>query len=131
MSSGRHISIFKRGLSLQAAVALLFFLVLSAPHRVHHFFDQFHSPQSIGLASANVHDHGDSRHENNSPVPAPTSRQTDCAVLAATQNAHSLVVLSFDLTIFTAAIEHTQIISTDSAFSFNFAPRSQRAPPLV
>jgi hypothetical protein len=131
MSSGRHISTIKRGLSLQAAVALLFFLVISAPHRVHHFFERLISPQLIGLASANVHDHGDSRHENHSPVPAPVSQQNDCAVLAATQNAHSLAALSFDLTIFTAAVEHTQIISTDSAFSFNLAPRSQRAPPLV
>ena len=131
MHSGRHISIFKRGLSLQAAVALLFFLVLSAPHRVHHFFEQFAALQTTEIANANVHDHGDGRHENHSPVPAPTSRQTDCVVLAATQNAHSLAALPFDLTIFTAAVEHTQINSTDSAFSSNFAPRSQRAPPRV
>jgi len=131
MSSGRHISTIKRGLSLQAAVALLFLLVSSAPHRVHHFFERFAAPQTTEIVSANVHDDGDGRHENHSPVPAPASRQHDCAVLAATQNAHSLAALSFDLTIFTAAVEHTQIISTDSVFSFNLAPRSQRAPPLV
>jgi hypothetical protein len=131
MCNGRHISTFKRSLSLQAAVSLLLFLVLSAPHRVHHFFEQFAAPQTTEIVSTNVHDHGDSRHENNSPVPPPTSRQTDCVVLAATQNTHSLAALSFDLTIFTAAVEHTQIDSIDSAFSFNFAPRSQRAPPLV
>jgi len=129
--SGKHISSFKRGLSLHAAVALLLFLVLSSPHRVHHIFEQFTAPQSIGLATASVHDHGDSHHENHSPVPAPTAQPNDCAVLAATQNAHSLAALLFDLTIFTAAVEHTQIDSTDSAFSFNFAPRSQRAPPRV
>jgi hypothetical protein len=131
MDSGRHISTFKRGLSLQAAVALLLFLVLSAPHRVHHSFEQFTAPQSIGLASANVHDHGDSRHENHAPVPPFGSQQNDCAVLAATQNAHSLAALSFDFTPFIAAVEHTQLNSTESPFSFNFAPRSQRAPPLV
>jgi hypothetical protein len=131
MYSGKHISSFKRGLSLPAAVSLLLFLVLSAPHRVHHFFERFTSPQSIGLANASVHDHSDSRPENRSPVPTPAAQQNDCAVLAATQNAHSLAALSFDLTIFTAAVEHTQMNSTDSAFSFNFAPRSQRAPPRV
>jgi len=120
-----------RGLSLHAAVALLLFLVLSPPHRVHHSFERFTAPQSIGLANASIHDHGDSRHDNHAPVPAPGSQQNDCAVLAATQNAHSLAALSFDLPIFTAAVELTRINSTDSAFSFNSAPRSQRAPPRV
>jgi hypothetical protein len=64
-------------------------------------------------------------------MPTPASQQSDCAVLAATQNTHSLAALSFDLTIFTAAVQLTQINSTDSAFSFNSAPRSQRAPPRV
>ena len=131
MYSGRYKVSFKRGLSLHAAVVLLLFLVLSSPHRVHHIFEQFIAPQSIGLANASVHDHGDSRHENHSPLPAPASQPNDCAVLAAAQNAHGLAALPFDLTIFTAAVEHTQINSTDSAFSFNLAPRSQRAPPLI
>jgi len=131
MYSGRHISTFKRGLSLPAAVSLLLFLVLSAPHRVHHFFERFTSPQAIGLANAGVHDHGDSRHENHSPVPAPASQQNDCAVLAATQNTHSLAALSFDLTIFAATVEHTHKDATHSAFSFDPSPCTQRAPPLL
>lgn len=131
MHSERHISTLKRGLSLHAAVSLLLFLVLSAPHRVHHFFEQFTSPQSIGLANASVHDHGDSRHENHSPVPAPASQQNNCAVLTATQAAHALAASSFELTIFAAPVEHKRIESTHSALSFNPAPYSQRAPPLL
>lgn len=131
MNTARQISIFKRGLCLQAAVSLLLFLVLSAPHRVHHFLEPFASPQSTELATASVDDHGDSRHENNSPVPAPTSQQTDCVVLTATQNAHALTAPSFALTIFSAVVDHPHQDSTHSAFSFNPSPCSQRAPPLV
>ncbi|MGH7887955.1 MAG: hypothetical protein ACREPG_08830 [Candidatus Binatia bacterium] len=131
MNAGKQISTFKRGLCLQAAVSLLFFLVLSAPHRVHHFFDQFASHQPTDLATAQSHDHGESRHENNPSVPVPASQHNDCVVLTATQNAHALAASSFALTIFTAEVEHTHKHSSHSAFSFNPSPRSQRAPPLV
>jgi hypothetical protein len=130
MNTERQISTFTRGLCLHAAVSLLLFSVLSAPHRVHHFFDQFTSPQATKLATASVRDHGDHQ-QDHSPVPAPASQQTDCAILTATQIAHALAASSFDLTIFTAAVEHTQRDSTYSTFSFNPSPRSQRAPPLV
>jgi len=131
MNTVRQISIFKRGLCLQAAVSLLLFLVLSAPHRVHHFFDQFTSHQPTELATAQGQDHGESRHENNPPVPVPASQHNDCVVLTATQNAHALAAASLDLMIFTAAVEHTHKDSTDSALPFNPSPCSQRAPPLV
>jgi len=123
--------IFKRGLCLQATVSLLLFLVLSAPHRVHHFFDQFASDQPAELATAHSHDHGGSRHENNPSVPVPASQQTNCVILTATQYAHALAASSFDLTIFTAPVENTQKDSTHFGLSFNASPCSQRAPPLI
>jgi hypothetical protein len=131
MYSTRQILIFKRGLCLQAAVSLLLFLVLSAPHRVHHFFDQFAWHQPTELATAQSHDHDGNRHENNRSVPVPASQHNDCVVFSATQNVHALAASSFGLTIFTAAVEHTPKHSAHSAFSFDRSSCSQRAPPLV
>lgn len=130
MNTPRQIATIKRSLCLHAAVLLLFFLLLSAPHRVHHFFDRFAAPQSTEIATASVHDHGDSR-QDHSPSPAPASQQNDCVILAATQIAHALAASSFDLTIFSVVGEQAQMDSIHSAFSFNPSPCSQRAPPFV
>jgi hypothetical protein len=131
MNGEKQISTSKRGSCLFVAVSLLLFLILSAPHRVHHFFEQFPSQRSTGLEASTFHDHGDSRHENHSPVPTPTSQQSDCLILTATQNAHALAASLFDLSIFSIAVKRAQIDSSYSASSFNPSPRSQRAPPLV
>jgi hypothetical protein len=131
MNRARQISIFKRGLCLNAAVSLLMFLVLSAPHRVHHFFDQLPSLQSIEIATANVHDHGDSRHDHHSPLPLPAPQQSDCVILTATQNAQALAPSSCDFSIFSEAVERAQPTSIDSALSFNPSLPSQRAPPRL
>jgi predicted DNA repair protein MutK len=54
---------FSRGARALLATSFLFFLAYSAPHRVHHFFDQV---QSAGQHDSTDH-HNPTDHQNQSP----------------------------------------------------------------
>src|SRR5574341_1455027 len=124
-------SLQKRSLCLQSALSLLFFLIFSAPHRVHHFFDQPGASPATEPATASVQDHVEDDHENHPSLPPPGSRQNDCVVLTATQNAHALAAAPFELTIFATIHDPTRKSFIPFVASFNPSPRSQRAPPLI
>jgi hypothetical protein len=112
------------------AAAFLFFVLYSAPHRVHHFFEQ--GPVAAAQDSnqawhndpsgANGHDH-----ERESPQPKPT----DCAAQLAAQNAHfaALPLIEFPFATFNSAAVEPHAVAWAS--SFNPSPYSQRAPPLA
>ena len=129
MKAARRNFASKRCFSLSAAVSFLFFLTLSGPHRVHHFFEQPPSIATKQVAAVHVHDHygGHGHH----PERPPASSQTDCAVLAVAQSAHVLLVSSFDLPALGLPVAREFDRPIKSTFSFSPSPRSQRAPPLI
>jgi hypothetical protein len=127
MKSPRKTAPFKWVLHLHLATSFLFFLVVSAPHRVHHFFEQGAlAPQ--GDVGAHSNDQGETDHDHQRAPQAPGG-DIDCAVQSLAQNAHAaappLIALPFEE--FTCA--RTERPAVARAASFNPSPFSQRAPP--
>jgi hypothetical protein len=115
--------------AIVSAAAFVFFLLYTAPHRVHHFFEQ-------RMAAADPHDHARSSdrnathehdHEGNSPRP----QRSDCAAQMAAQSAHFAAppLIEFPFSIFARA--RAELVEAGWAASFNPSPFSQRAPPRV
>jgi len=120
-----------RGLYLSIVVAFSFFLASSAPHRVHHLFDQYPAADTA-TAAKHAHDHSQGgeqpdhhHHKRRNP------QSTDCFVLTLAENVHASVVQSFSFTPVELAVTYQQDRVFGTAFAFNPAPFSQRAPPLA
>jgi hypothetical protein len=113
---------------LNAAVSLLFFLVFSAPHRVHHFFEEWPSPTGRQVTHGQSHDHAD-RNDQRSPDSRPASKPNDCVVLSVAQSAHVSLVASFDLAVFETAAAGCATHLTVTIKSVSASPGSPRAPP--
>jgi hypothetical protein len=113
---------------LSLTVAFWFFIAAAAPHRVHHFFEQFpkHHVAHVQTQwhSGSEHDSHHDRHQDKRPSP-----QNDCVVLSVAQNTHASVVQSFSLAVLECAVARRHERHVVSASSFNPAPFSQRAPP--
>jgi hypothetical protein len=126
--AGKRLSA-KRGLCLNAALSLLFFLAVSAPHRVHHSFEQSSSSAAHRVAHAHGHDHSSGSDRDGHDQSPPASKQPDCTVLSLAQTAHGSLVALFTLSIFetTAAWRHDQSAIIVAARHFSAA--SPRAPP--
>ena len=130
MNTRRPISKLRRGLCLSLTAAFWFFIAASAPHRVHHFFEQFNASaedhsagaQTLELADAEQHHH--SSHPDRQPP-----QRNDCVVLAAAQSTHASVVPTFSLSVAERVFEHRDEQHVVTASFFNPAPFSQRAPP--
>jgi hypothetical protein len=132
MNSQRFTSKIRRGLYVSVAAAFWFFLAASAPHRVHHFFEQFPAADDHPVAHAKTHEHTDGKqhshegHHNGRP-----SQQTDCAVLSVAQHAQASLVQAFSFAVLESAVASHRELPTATASTFNPAPFSQRAPPLA
>jgi hypothetical protein len=112
------------------AAAFLFFVLYSAPHRVHHFFEQrpvaaaqdnnqaWHSDPS----AANGHDH-----EREPPQPKPT----DCTAQLAAQNTHFAAPSPIAFPFAEIIRAQSEIGAVTRAATFNPSPFAQRAPPPV
>lgn len=120
----------RRGLFLSVAAAFVSFLAASAPHRVHHFFEQFPAPAEQRVAHAHTHQHGDGeRHSHNDHHNPKPKQQNDCVVLSVAQNAHASVVQAFGFTVVASAVARCGESAVITVSSFNPSPFSQRAPP--
>ena len=118
-----------RGLYLTIAAVFALFLPLSAPHRVHHFFERLPAA-SHSASAAQAHDHaGSAETSDTNQHKRTTSEPTDCFVLSITQNSHVTGVQTFAF----VAIERPFAGQSDQAItqtaSFDPSPFSQRAPP--
>jgi hypothetical protein len=117
-------------LFLSVAAAFVFFLAASAPHRVHHFFEQFPAPAEQRVALAHTHEHAadeqHGHHNDHNPLP---KQQNDCVVLTVAQNAHASLVQPFTFTTAASALARRAAPAIVIASSFNPSPFSQRAPP--
>src|SRR5688572_915747 len=71
------------------AVAFLFFVLSSAPHRVHHFFEQGPLALAKNLSGLDPHHNAHDEGHSHGGVPqAPATNSAECAVLSLAQNAH-------------------------------------------
>jgi hypothetical protein len=104
------------------AAAFLFFLVYSAPHRVHHFFDQ---------ANLTSHDHSDNHHGESNHNDKST-QDPDCffqaaanrCVFGSTEQIQplTLALIVYDLLVFNDSPDQQQFLA--GIFQI-------RAPPIV
>jgi hypothetical protein len=118
----------RRGLFLSVAAAFVFFLAASAPHRVHHFFEQFPAPAE--QRAAHTHEHADgSQHSHHDHHNSRPKQQNDCVVLSVAQNAHASLVQAFHFAVIASAMARCGESAVTAVSSFNPSPFSQRAPP--
>jgi hypothetical protein len=112
------------------AAAFLFFVLYTAPHRVHHVFEQApFAPADLddhaqASSTAGSHEHD---HEGKSPLP----QRSDCAAQMAAQSTHFASPPLIELPFSTFACARTELVVVARAASFNPSPFSQRAPPLA
>ena len=112
------------------AAAFVFFLLYTAPHRVHHFFEQAplapdeHHGHARSSDPGTTHEHD---HEGNSPHP----RRSDCAAQMAAQSTHFASPPLIEFPFSTFACARAELVEAGWAASFNPSPFSQRAPPRV
>ena len=121
---GKQISLAKRGLCFNAALSFLSFLVFSAPHRVHHFFEQTSAPQRI--AHAESHDHSERNDHNNRSLPG--SKPNDCVVLSVAQAAHASLDAAFSLPNLESTADFRDYHRATAIASRHSSPASPRDP---
>jgi hypothetical protein len=130
-SSIRILSLDSRGQARAAvAAAFLFFVLYTAPHRVHHFFEQGSIAPIEDDDYARASDRtGTRRHDHERKSPQP--QRSDCAAQMAGQCTHFASPPLIEFPFSTFACAHTELLEAASAASFNPSPFSQRAPPLA
>jgi hypothetical protein len=129
MKAPRTTAPVKRVLHLHLAAAFLFFLVGSAPHRVHHFFEQGTlAPQSAVVTHSHDAGEDDPGHPH---APQAPGNAPDCAVQSLAQNAHAAAPSLGALPLEEFACARIEHLAVARAASFNPSPFSQRAPPLA
>jgi hypothetical protein len=126
---GKQLSLTRRGLCFSAAFSFLFFLVFSAPHRVHHFFEQTSAPQAA--VHLKVHNHSEHTNHSGQNRSLPTSKPGDCAVLSAAQTAHASLVAPFSLPNLERTANFRDYHFATAIPSRHFSLASPRAPPLI
>lgn len=120
----------KKLFHLATAAVLFFFVAASAPHRVHHFFEQPPFGSARKAADHHTRGHGGEGHSSHDHDHSPP-RSVDCPALLAAQNAHAISVNIGVLAFWeTTKICFNQQPATLASF-YSPAPFSQRAPPRV
>jgi hypothetical protein len=103
------------------AVFFLFFLVYSAPHRVHHFFEQIQPS-----AHEDAHDHSDS----NRPKTPPN--EPTCVFQASVNRCAIGPTAQIELLALTHVIENISVSQENTdQYEFLTAAFQIRAPPIV
>ena len=120
--SDPEMSRLSRGAYALLAASFLFFILYSAPHRVHHFFDQ---AQEVSQHDTGVH-HGNTDHQNELPADPDCVFQASanrCAFGVTAQfQPLTLILLVQDLLIFYDTTRPQQFLT--AAFHI-------RAPPKI
>ena len=91
----RIASLARRGKTrLALAAAFLFFVLYSAPHRVHHLFENLPSLQARDHETAPVaaasegHEHGHDHHSGSESSDPSRSSKSNCLAQSVAQNSH-------------------------------------------
>lgn len=128
---GKQLSLASRGLCLNAAISLLFFVVFSVPHRVHHFFEQTAAPEAHRIAHGHAHDYSNGNGRDAHDPSPPASKRSDCIVLSVAQSAHVSLLALFTLPIFEGAATCRHDHRATTVASRHSSPASPRAPPQL
>jgi hypothetical protein len=141
MQSSVHIaSLEAQGkMRLALAGAFLFFVLYSAPHRVHHLFEELGvSPKSsddVAMATGphshaeqnSAHDNPGHEHDQNSRG----SAKADCTVQAVAQNFHLAPEQAIEIDYLELESQTQPAVTLSWHYHFSPSPFSQRAPPLA
>jgi hypothetical protein len=124
------------------ALSTVWFFVLllasSAPHRVHHLFENLPSSQQNGhhaetrsAAAVDGHEHGHDHHggHDNSKDSSDRSPKTDCVAQTVAQNSLFAQSETIEITYLEAASETQPPVILAWHYHFSSSPFSQRAPP--
>jgi hypothetical protein len=113
----------RSSVALATAALFAFFLAASAPHRVHHFFEEnYFPPESVG--------HSDSEHHHEHPHKhAPEPEPIKCPVYSVAQHSQVSIVQSFEITLVQTLIAGCVNRPVVRLSSNRPSPISQRAPP--
>ena len=127
---------FNFGSSCAVGIVSLFviFLAVSAPHRVHHFFEKL--PFTAADTRSHAQDHhydeaGRKGHSHGEERGTSEPQQADCVMQSVAQQSHissvQLIEIPFLEVVSPRNAGYRIIISA----SFNPSPFSQRAPPAI
>ena len=129
----------QRGAKIRLAVAgaFLFFVLYSAPHRVHHLFEKLGVPQETSDDAAtptpsHTHPgqnsgHDDAGHEHDQSPGGST--KADCVGQAVAQNSHVAPAEAAEVDCLEVASKTQPIVTLSWHYHFSPSPFSQRAPP--
>ena len=121
---------FRSGCALGVVSLFVIFLAASAPHRVHHFFENL--PLHIHSNSHNDHS-GDNDHSRSpgNDQESPQPQQSNCAVQSVAQNSHVSAVQLIEIPFSEIALAHKPDPGIFTSSFFDASPFSQRAPPAA
>src|SRR2546425_777768 len=108
-----------RPFCLSTATFLVFFILFSAPHRVHHFFEEFSSPQPKGHADPHQH------------PSRPTPDNPPCIAQSVAKSCHLNLIAPVSLLLIQTVIGGVVLSREVWIPNLTPSPFSQRAPPLV
>jgi hypothetical protein len=121
---------------LALAGAFLFFVLYSAPHRVHHLFENLPSSQAGDHETAPVaaasesHEHGHDHHSGSeSSDPGRSSAKSDCVAQSVAQNSHLSFHQPLKIAYHPLKIKAQADPPVVAAYQLSRSPSSQRAPP--
>jgi hypothetical protein len=103
------------------------FLTASAPHRVHHFFEQPQFP----VAHGHTDDAADAAHSHGPDHDLPKSQHSDCAIQSVAQNSHISSAQLIEVPFLEIALAHKPDPGIVASAFFDASPFSQRAPPAA
>jgi hypothetical protein len=103
------------------------FLTASAPHRVHHFFEQPQFP----VVHEHAHDAAEAAHSHGPDHDSSKPQHSDCAIQSLAQNSHVSSVQLIEVPFLEIALAHKPDPWTVASSFFDASPFSQRAPPAA
>ena len=107
------------------------FLTASAPHRVHHFFEQPQFPVADKHSHGHDHDTAGAADRQAADHDSPKPQHSDCAIQSLAQNSHVSSVQLIEVPFLEIALAHKPDPKIVASSYFDAAPFSQRAPPAA
>jgi hypothetical protein len=119
----------RSSVALGTAALFAFFLAASAPHRVHHFFEQISFPKEPVEHSGDEHSahHRHDHSQKHHPQPQPIN----CPVYSATQHSQLSIVQAVQITFVQTLITRRAHRPVVRLLIAKTSPFSQRAPPTA
>lgn len=125
----------KPGLALITGWFFVLLLVSSAPHRVHHAFEDLRFSQKSNADAAtssegHTHAHDNSEHDNHGHEHnSGGSTKADCVTQAVAQNFHFASAQATEVSYLELESETRPAVTLAPRYNFSLSPFSQRAPP--